>query len=98
LACGKIGLSIADYYNLTQRQFYNIAQGYSQKQQEIIQTSWEQTRQSSFINMLCHGDGKKTKNLTPQKWMPFPWEDEEESAPRKPKFTNEQLKEHFKNI
>ena len=62
-----------------------------------MQRTWEQTRQQAFINMLCHGDGKKTKNLTPQTWMPFPWEEEVETI-RKPKYTNEQLKEHFAKI
>jgi hypothetical protein len=47
-ACGEIGLDISYFYQLTPREFDNIAKGYRRKLDREERQSWEQTRSIMF--------------------------------------------------
>lgn len=49
MACGEIGLSISDFYNLTPRQFYNISTGYYKKIRREVEDNWLQTKVISYF-------------------------------------------------
>lgn len=105
LACGEIGLSINDFYNLTQRQFYNILRGYNKKQTELNDKhidSWSQTRKLIFWIIKMNGDPKFTRTLTEEKIIQLPGDEKQKTLVknkgRKPRFSREELKETFKEL
>lgn len=79
-ACGQIGLSLNDFYDMTPRQFFNISKGYKKQQTRIERLSWEQTRAVMYaIHLSIPKDPKKgKKTVSLQEFLPFDWEQEKE--------------------
>lgn len=95
MACGEIGLNLNYFYSLTPRQFYNIVEGYSKKEDQLFKRSWEQTRLLAFY--AAYNFESKDKNLTPEKFYPLPWE-QKKKVSNKPKMSLQEVKELFNKI
>ena len=63
-------MTIDELYDLTPRSFSNKMIGYSQREEMIMQNSWEQTR---MIVHSCLSPHLKRK-IKPQELMPFDWD------------------------
>lgn len=88
--CGEVGLRIDEFYKLTPRQFQNYLQGVYKKQEADLKLKMTLNRDLEFAMISPYLD-KKHKNLTPQKYKPFPWESEQDSAGLKSYKTKEEL-------
>lgn len=97
LACGEIGLKIHELYQLTPREFNNIAIGYWRKQEQQIQLQMVLNRELEFAIISPYLD-KKHKNLTPQKYKPFIWEQPEAPILDKKLKTKEELQEIWTRV
>ena len=73
MACGELGLKLKYYYSLTERQFNNILIGCRKKEEENFKIKLVLNRRLEFAIIAPHLD-KKHKSLTPEKYMPFAWE------------------------
>ena len=93
MACGELKLKIDEYYELTQRQFYNILKGHNKHQQLLQQQSWEQARLIAYFSATFE---KKAPSIT--KFLPFEWETEAVLKELQPTRTREQLKAHFDKL
>ena len=96
MICGEIGLKVDEYYSLNYRQYNNIVTGYAENKIQNYRNNWERTREIAFWAAIPSIDPKVARKLTSQQFMPFDWEDAPKD--RKPKFTHEQIKEHFDKI
>lgn len=65
-----MGLSDEDLYDLTPRSFNNKLIGFNNKNEQISQNQWEQTR------LIVHGTiaPHSKHRVKPQELMPFPWD------------------------
>ena len=88
---GRVGMSREDFERCTPLEFTKIVQASNEKTEIAIKAGWEQTRAQviSVANLFS-----KTA-IDPKKAWPFPWEKEEENAPKVPKGTSsyERMKE-----
>ena len=75
-----MGMSIEQFYNIEERQFFNISKGYKQKQLEAAQLSWEQTRAIMYAVHLSTPTDKKRKKVSIQEFMPFEWEQKQQKV------------------
>ena len=91
-------LKIDYFYSLSPREFYNIVQGYSKRKENTVKLSWEQTRLVAFY--AAFQMETKDKKITPQKFIPLPWDEKENLSieAKKPTRTREEMKAMFKNI
>lgn len=90
-----MGLEINYFYSLLPREFYNILIGYRQKEENNFKTSWEQTRLIAFHSAFTFES--KDKEVTPEKFKPLPW-DEEQPTAKKATRTREEMKAMFKKL
>lgn len=74
LACGEMGLTISEFYDLTELQWFNISKGYYNKIERETRLHWETTRMIMYATLLPHQ--KKGSNLTVKSVLPFAWDNE----------------------
>lgn len=67
---GTLSMTIDELYDLTPRSFSNKMIGYSEREEMIMQNSWEQTR---MIVHSCLSPHLKRK-IKPRELMPFDWD------------------------
>lgn len=82
MALGELGLKLNYFYSLTEREFNNIVLGYRKKEEENFKIKLVLNRRLEFAIIAPHLD-KKHKSLTPEKYMPFAWENEQDLEDRK---------------
>lgn len=68
-----MGLEYHYFYSLTPRVFSNISDGYAQRVEAEMQTSWIQTRKMMYAFLRPH---LKNRNATEQDLFLFPWEND----------------------
>lgn len=88
---GRVGMSRDDFERCTPLEFTKIVQASNEKTEIAIKAGWEQTRaQVVYVANLF-----SQNPIDPRKAWPFPWEKEEENAPKVPKGTSsyERMKE-----
>ena len=90
-ACGEIGLDISYFYQLTPREFDNIAKGYRRKLDREERQSWEQTR-SIMFTIAMPNLPKTKRNMKITEFMPLPWEKQKKEIP---KMSREELNQMF---
>ena len=69
LACGEIGLSIDEFYNLTPAQFYNLQTGYFKKVERNLETQWMQTKVVCYNIYLSIPTAKKNSKMGFEKYV-----------------------------
>jgi hypothetical protein len=71
-----MGMSFDDFLNLTPRQLTNAIQGYIEREDRINKEQWERTRliYAAINNKPVYG--YKIRYSTPDKMLPFPWDNE----------------------
>ena len=76
IAVGVIGIRIEEFWGLTPIEFSFISDSYYSKQEEVYQSSWEQTRMQVYYQYLAFP--KKGRNPSYQRFkvqhLPFPWD------------------------
>ena len=75
-----MGMSIDDFYNIEERQFFNISKGYKEKEMNAAKLSWEQTRAIMYTVHLSTPTDKKRKKISIQEFMSFDWEKKKEKV------------------
>ena len=70
-----MGLQIDYFKSLTQRQFYNIVNGYRKKEDILSRERWMITRKMMYAAMAPYLE----KNITEIDLLPFPWDKEKET-------------------
>lgn len=69
---GVVGISLTDFDQLDWPQVESISSAYQNKEQEVRQTTWEQTRQLMLVTIRPHL--KKGTKISPQDILKFPWD------------------------
>ena len=72
-ACGEMGMTMEQFYELTPRGFQNCSLGYMDKYNRQTQLQWEQTRFLAFWSTKT----TKTSVKSPNQLLCFPWEDKQ---------------------
>jgi len=82
-----MGFTIAYFYSLTPRQFFNVYKGWRKRQHEVYKTESERMRLLMWAALAPHQ--AKGAKLTPEQLLTFPWE--EPQADALPELSPEQL-------
>lgn len=89
---GKVGIDPAYFLD---EMDYDDVDAILDAYAESVQDKWDQTRLQAFYSVAPHM-GKS--NTTPQKFMPFAWDNDTQHTPKKPKrkLTMEEILEFSK--
>jgi len=72
-----MGMRYEDFwYNYNLREFWNAVEGYLEKVENNYKLSWEQTRTIAYFIERQPVYMVKKRHQTPNKLMPFPWDNE----------------------
>jgi hypothetical protein len=69
-----MGYTVAYFYSLTPREFFNAYEGYRRKDREV----WERFRAQYYATIAPHWDKQKNGEISIQKVWPLPWDKVEE--------------------
>jgi len=73
LAFGELGMSVADFYASTPRQFTNRLSGYFKKQDRVFREEWERTR-VLLVQMVRPHLKKSEQRKSVNQIYPLPWD------------------------
>ena len=88
IALGCIGMSLADFCQLTPGEFQAAYQAWTDRAEQRERSAWERMRMQAVITIQPHVKGR----VTPQRLLPFPWEKETKKPRRKPTTAEEDMK------
>ena len=72
MGLGLLGLTPADLYDFTFREFGNAVRGRYEAQEQFDRSNWERVRWQTALLLNVHT--KKGANLKPADLVTFPWE------------------------
>lgn len=92
-AYGFLGMSSAQFWEETPREFALRLDGYTKRQETEARDRWEQTRILAYYVAAPH----LKQSMTITKFFPLPWDDEAREKNR-PKLTEEQVQKLLKKL
>lgn len=72
-----MGLSEREFWRTTPRYFAALQRAFVKREQR----EWERARMVGYLALIPHHDSKKGGKLTPQRLLPFPWDDAAQGMP-----------------
>ena len=90
-ALGCVRLSLDDFERLTPEEFSSICKAYREQCESDYKDNWERMRMQAAITIQPHIKSK----LTPQKLLPFPWEQRKK---RQPKISQAEAEKRFEKL
>lgn len=95
MAVANIGVPYDDFCGLTPDEFSHIYQAYGDERNREYKDNWERVRALASIFAQPYA----TKQLTPRKLMPFPWDDEKpEPQKETPAMSKEEALKKFESM
>ena len=79
-------------------EFAAVYNSYAEQRDADFKAEWERIRMLAFITIQPQLDHKKAGRMTPDKLLPFPWDNKPTHNADAPKLTAEQQRERMKKL
>lgn len=91
---GCIGMTMDDFCGLTPEEFGHVAEAWHRQREADGRADWERMRLLATITIQPHVKGK----LSPQRLLPFPWEEPEKKKTSRRPVSKEEDKKRFEAL